>query len=213
MSIESWLFRRAADVALPGSGEVLGIWAKVRAFLRSIPWQVWLGLAIAVAIWVGVRVVEHKITAAHDAGYAEGVRDTKAAFTAAQAKADAAQRAKNDIHAAKSAAIDTGATNALLNANDDIDRRAAALRVRHDAADAAGSGGIRPLPQTIVAPGGIAPPATCDGLSWDAQLAVLTAAAKLQAQLIAILDWEDEQDKLAARDGSDGAADSSEPPQ
>jgi hypothetical protein len=123
---------------------------------------------------------------------------------AAQTKADAAQRAKNAVHVTKSAQIDTEKTNALLDANDDIDRRAAALRLQHDQTLAQRAGGIRPLPASIETPGGIAPPATCDGLSWDAALDVLTQAAKLQAQLNAVLDWEDAQEKLAAQDGSDG---------
>lgn len=196
-----------ADAVFPGSGTLLRIWNAVSGFAKRIPWQVWLGIAAAVAIWVGVLVLDHKISAARTQGYAAGVADTKAAVKKAQDAVDAAQRAKNAAHAAASAKIDTEKTNAYLDANDDIDRLAAAIRLQHDTAIAQGAGGLHPLPQTIVAPGSIAPPSTCDGLSFDAALDVLTRAARLQAQLNAILDWEDAQDALAGKDGSDGAAD------
>jgi hypothetical protein len=193
-----------ADAAFPGSGALIRIWSAITGFLKKIPWQVWLAIGVAVAILIGIHVIDRKISNARTEGYAAGVAAEKAAVKAAQDKADAAQRAKNQAHATASASIDTEKTNAYLDANDDIDRRAAALQLRHDQAIAGGAGGLHPLPATIETPGGIAPPATCDGLSWDAQLAVLTTAAKLQAQLNAVLDWEDAQDALAAKDGTDG---------
>jgi len=193
-----------ADALFPGSGMLLRIWEAFTGFLKRIPWQVWLAIGVAAAILIGIHVIDRKISDARKEGYAAGVAAEKSAVAAAQARADATQRAKNQAHATASAKIDTGETNALFDANDNIDRRAGAIRMQHDAALASGPGIVRPLPATIIPPGGLAPPATCDGLSWDAQLAVLTDAAKLQAQLNAVLDWEDQQDALAAKDGTDG---------
>lgn len=64
----------------------------IKATARRIPPKVWLILAV-VAVVVGAfflhRHIAHKaLTAAHDAGYAEGVRDNEAAHVAAQAKAN-----------------------------------------------------------------------------------------------------------------------------
>lgn len=176
-----------------------GIGLKLLDFLKSLPWQVYAVLGAIVGILLLWHVHTSEVAAARAEGYAAGVADTKAAVKAAQDKADAVQRAKNAVHEQKSSAIDTEKTNAFLDSTDAIDRRAAAIRMQHDAANH-GAGGLHPLPETIVAPGGIAAPATCDGLSFDAALDVLTRAARLQAQLNAVLDWEDDQDKLAGQD-------------
>jgi hypothetical protein len=187
-------------------GILLKLWSGSRIvfdFLKSLPWQAYAVLGAILAVLLLWHVHTSEVAAARKDGYAAGFAAAQAQVKAAQDKADDAQRAKNAVHDTKSAQIDTEKTNALLDANDDIDRRAAALRMQHDAA-AQHPGVVRPLPETIVAPGGSAPSATCDGLSWDVALDVLTRAAKLEAQLNAVLDWEDAQDALAAKDGSDG---------
>jgi len=203
MSIGGFLARTAAKVAFPGSSAILGALGKVGAFLRAIPWQVYAILGAIAGVLLLWHVHTSEVAAARADGFKAGQAAAVAAQNVAQAKADAAQRAKNAVHVTASAKIDTEKTNDLLNANDDIDRRAAAIRMQHDAA-AQHPGVVRPLPATIEAPGSIASPTTCDGLSFDAALDVLTRAARLEAQLNAILDWEDAQDALAAKDGSDG---------
>jgi hypothetical protein len=205
MSIGSFIFRTAANVVVPGSGVVMSVLAKVRAFLAAIPWQVYAVLGAIAGVLILWHVHTHEVAAARAEGFKAGQLAEQATFKAVQDKADAIQRAKNTAQEAASTKIDTEKTDAYLDANDAIDRRAAAIRVRHDAAQR--TGGILPLPEKIDAPGGAAAQATCDGLPFDVAIDALTRAAKLEAQLNAILDWEDAQDKLAAKDGADGSTD------
>lgn len=69
----------------------------VRKKLASVPWQVWVGLAIIAALVIGVIVHGNKVEAfgkeQYDAGYADGTADRDAEIKALQdAKAEAERK-------------------------------------------------------------------------------------------------------------------------
>jgi flagellar biosynthesis/type III secretory pathway M-ring protein FliF/YscJ len=68
-----WLLLKAAGGWLGG-------------ILRAVPWQVWAGIAVALALWWAVNAIDQR-------GYERGVADTTAEQAKAVAEAQAAQKA------------------------------------------------------------------------------------------------------------------------
>lgn len=176
----------------------------VWGFLRGIPWQLWLALAVAAAAYGAWSYHTSAVKTARTEGHTAGVVAESDRWAKAQAEADklalkgviATIEKQNDI------AQET--SDALEQATDDIDARARALSVRHDAAlrriaaereHLSATGGAAGEPQE-------APPA--DGLPWDVALPLMTQAAKDLAQLNAILDFEEAQAALAAEGAPHG---------
>jgi hypothetical protein len=74
----------------------------IGGFVKAIPSKAWLALAIVAALFAAYLVHQrhaHKaLKAAHDAGYAEGVSDTRSAYAAAQKAANgAAERINSKV--------------------------------------------------------------------------------------------------------------------
>lgn len=171
-------------------------WGVLGKFLKSIPWQVFMVLAV---LWLGVHRYHVAIRNAHDAGFSEGVTATKEAFRLAQDKADTAQRAHVVKTVAAQETINKDTAHAFNVKTDSIDARAAMLGVRHASVAARRSAGQSGYPGAPGAsPGASCPAPPADGLSWIVALPLMTQAAKDLAQLNAVLDWEQEQDKLDA---------------
>lgn len=71
-----------ADALFPGSGVLLRIWGAITGFAKKIPWQVWVGLAAVIAIWLGIRFIDHR-------GYERGKAEIAAHYDAKMQKATA----------------------------------------------------------------------------------------------------------------------------
>ena len=150
-----------------------------------------IGLCVGLALFGGhALLAERSRQAAYDNGYAAA----QAEFEAAQAKADQAAQANVIARQAKQAVIGKEKSDALHSATVDIDVRARALSVRHDEAAASRAPGNLPGTRDVAAGAGQAP--ACDGLAWSAALPLMVQAAKNDAQLNAILDFEEAQDAL-----------------
>lgn len=167
-------------------------------FLRGIPWQVFVAIAAALLLWLGVHCYHVAIRHAHDTGFSEGVTATKDAFAKAQAKADAAQRARVAATVTKQDTISKDTAHAYNVATDSIDARAARIGLSHAPAARRRAGQSDHPGAPRGASGGAceAPPA--DGLSWGVALPLMTQAAHDLAQINAVLDWERQQQELDA---------------
>lgn len=172
---------------------------RIGGFLSKIPGWVWIVLAAAAVLGLGLHLHSNAEKAAYKAAYSQGVNDTKAAFAAAQAKADAAQRARNVKTVAKQSTISRKSTDALTHTYDSIDARARAISLRHEAAarDSAPGSGVGSATGNAAA--GACPAPAEDGLPWSVAFPLMVQAQRNLAQLNAILDWEDAQTKLDAK--------------
>lgn len=149
-------------------------------FLKRVPWQVWAAigalLLIAGAVWFHQRAV-HRL---HDAAYAAGQSDEKAAWQAQLAKAQLAAkdwRAKYDA-AAKDLSNKIGERNALEARN--IAARADDLRLRGPGQAAACAGPGNGAGSSAGASGHDA-----SGGPGDAAVAAMPAG-----EALAIVPWE-----------------------
>jgi hypothetical protein len=167
--------------------------------LKLIPWQVWAIAALVGSIWIGSKVVGQMVDNARNegrvSGYAAGMEETRTI----QAEADKIERARVAKITKAQEAITKGSSDAFTSASDAIDRRAAAIRVQHDAdlAHRAATGRLY-LPSVPLATGEPEATPACDGLSFDVALPTLTEAERNTAQLTAVLDWFEKQERLAA---------------
>ena len=146
----------------------------VGRFLRVIPWQVWAVLALAIAVFVGVKIHAHKVEAFGEerftAGYAKGYADAKADAEKARAEVEVRgremaqdERTKND---AKTADLDRAVRTVFVRGPG----RAACAPVTPAAADGAtGSGGAEGNDAVSGVPAGAGQPLI--GLPIDAAAA------------------------------------------
>lgn len=178
--------------------EEITLGAKLLGLLkRAWPYLI-AALAIATVIGMGVSAHKSAVKAAYKAAYQQGVDDTKAAFVAAQAKADAAQRARNATTVKQQTKIDQEKTHALTRTYDSIDARARAISLRHEAAARDRASRPGSVSAASNAATGACPAPAEDGLPWSIAFPLMVQAERDQAQLNAVLDWEDAQAKLDA---------------
>lgn len=101
---------KSALMMSPAGGIIRG----AGALFGKVPWQIWAALALAIAVFVGVKVHGHKVDAFGNerftAGYAKGYADAKADLEKAKAEVETKgvamaqdERKKND---AKTADLD-----------------------------------------------------------------------------------------------------------
>lgn len=175
-------------------------WVKIALdFLKGLPWQVYAGLGAVLLVWIALAAHADAVAGVRKQALREGAEATVALFRARQEEADRLAQVGVKVVETKQGTIAREKSDALYDAHDAIDDRARAIRVRHDAKaatrDRARSAGA--LPAARGAPGEPCPPASEDGLPWSVALPLMTQAAKDQAQLNAILDFEEAQQALA----------------
>ena len=175
---------------------VFGIISLFGAGIRRIPTQLWLIVAGGALGLIGLHM--HRIAVKHlrSAAYAQGSKDTSQAFQRAQAKAEAAQRAKNAHTAAKQSKIDQEKSDALAKTDADIDARANAISVRHEAAVRRSQGKLSAVSAKGSSAGQSCPASAENGLPWSTAFPLMVQAQKNEAQLNAVLDWEAAQEKV-----------------
>lgn len=184
----------------------------IGGFLKRVPWQAWLAIALALAAWQGVEWhgnrVKRMLTAADTAGYTRAMSEVASAQAAAtlaatQRKAKAEREQSTITQEVQSDHAQTVGT---------IRDRAAALRVRgrETQVDTHRAGGVD-LPGLSGATGradaatggnGLPRPARPQGLDWDGQVAALEQCDLNTAQLLDLQRWLREQ--AAAFPTSDG---------
>lgn len=176
---------------------LMGWGSTIKSFLAKLPWQFYAALAGALAFLLFWHLHTGWQKDAYNLAWTTGRDAAAKAFNEAQAKADAAARAHRTITVAKQATISKETTDAFAQATDDIDARAAQLRVRRDAALARDRArrASDPNAASPTATGAVEAPAQ-DGLAWDVAYPLMVQAAKNEAQLNAILDWEAKQQAL-----------------
>lgn len=166
-------------------------------WLKGLPWQVYatIGAGVAVLLLWHVHGVAER--SAYNSAFNTGFSAAAKQFNDAQAKADTTARAIVVTNIAAQAAISKDSTDALAQTDDDIDRRAAAIKLRHDASVRSATGPDHSDATGALA-GGSCPAPAQDGLAWDVAYPLMVLAAKNDAQLNAVLDWEASQDALDA---------------
>ena len=175
---------------------IKSVLSSVGGFFKSVPPAIWYGLAALLALAIGVHMHGNAVKRAYSAAYAQGSKDTSQAFQRAQAKADAAQLAKNAQTTAKQSKIDQEKSDALAKTDADIDARANAISVRHEAAVRRSQGKLIAVSAKGSSAGQSCPAATENGLPWSTAFPLMVQAQKNEAQLNAILDWEAAQEKV-----------------
>lgn len=192
-----------AALAAKIAESVFGGWlSSAWAFLKAVPWQIYVALFAIIAALLLWHTHTTKMAAYYNAAWTEGARAATAKFTAAQAKADTAARARVKVTVAAQDKISTEVSNAYHDSTDAIDARAAQLSLRHDQAALArqrASGSSNPGTTSETA-AGACPAPTQDGLPWAVAFPAMTQAAKDLDQLNKVLDWEEQQQ---ARDALD----------
>lgn len=181
--------------------------------IKAIPGPVWIALGVIALLHRGIVWHQGAVHDAVTAAYDKGQDDAAATFAAAQREADELQRQETNRIEAEQRASSRSAENALLDAYEDIDRRAARIRVqRHAATHPAGSEGGATGATEAGTPATSSCPATgVDGLPWSVVEPLLIRAERNQAQLFAILDWEAEQQRIAGEAASRAEAIASSP--
>ena len=171
-------------------------------FLRGIPAQVWIALALAAALWGAWTY--HKTTVAHtfSDAYRAGAQSEEKRWQDAQHEADrkALENVLTTITDQNEIAKETA--DALAQATDDIDARARAIGVRHDAYLVRRAAERGNLSAEGGAAGELAEAPAEDGLPWSVAFPLMVQAEKNQAQLNAILDFEEKQQALQSSKGS-----------
>jgi hypothetical protein len=132
------------------------------------------------------NAVEHATALGDKAGFDRATLQWKAA----QDEATKLERAKQAAASAERAKISKEVINALSTIDADTDRRADAIRLRHDAAGAGRLAGGAGMSATGAAASGAIAPPVCDGLDFLTSLSALTELTKLQSQVNAILAWD-----------------------
>lgn len=171
--------------------------AAVSALLGRLPRQVYFALGGAIALLLAVLWHNSKVNALEAAAYKRGADDTLRAVDEEQARADRIAAAKAAARQAKQDAVSKEKADDLARTNADIDARAAAARVRHEARRSVRDSAPGDQGGEGEAPRGVEEAPPCDGLPWSVAFPLMVQAEQNQAQLNAILDWEDEQDRIA----------------
>ena len=168
-------------------------------FLKGLPRPFVIAAVASLALLAAMSWHSGKTRTAYDTAYAQGVTDTTDMYREAQAEADRLATVGVAVTTGKQAAISKESSDAYDKVSRDIDARAGALRVRHDAQATARRAPVNvDLPGTGQAPAEpVAAPAE-DGLPWSIAFPLMIKTEKNQAQLNAILDELEKQDALAA---------------
>lgn len=161
-------------------------------------WPLGAVLALGLCVAGAVSYWKHAIGTAQATGYAAATKDAQDAITAVQAEAEAAALRGVIDTMEQQQAIAQETVHAFANTVDDIDARARAISVQHDATLARLAASRVDLPAPGTAPGEPEAAPAGDGLPWGVAFPLMVQAAKDQAQLNAILDFEEAQDALAA---------------
>jgi hypothetical protein len=175
----------------------LSLLGGAKRLLAAIPWQLYVALALAAAAWFAVDYHRDAVAEAAKVARAEGVTAENNRWVVVQQEAENRQLAKVLAITRRQQDIAQEASANYEEALDDIDRRARALSLRHDAALRERAAGGVNLPGTPAAPGEPVEAPAGDGLPWSAALPLMTQAAKDLAQLNAILDFYEKQEALA----------------
>lgn len=157
------------------------------AFLRGIPWQVWVAVLAIGAVWWGFNAHGAAVKAAHTAAYNQGYDAATAGFEAAQAEIDEAQRVKVEALEKEIDLNNRKITHDYLAQRNAIAARADALRLRGPAETAGhNQGSSGDMSGLSDAAGGADAATGCYGIPFSDLVGSLEQAELNTAQLVAL---------------------------
>lgn len=171
----------------------------VGRWLRSIPWQVWAGIAAGLIVWIAYHKVARAIEESKATAYKAGVTATDLKWERQQAEADRKQAAKNAATASLRADISNEVDNDHAKGRGAILARSDALRLsweRQAANRNRGGAQGNGLP-TVAEAACLAHAEGYDGLSWGVAHRLLTVAQLQQQQMNDLITFVERQGAVA----------------